>query len=72
MSGNFMAGAAALAGFGSLTHPDAAGLMRRLAGLGVVGDFRPPDVMRFGITPLTLRYRDIGRALACLARARGE
>lgn len=86
MSGIFMAGAAVLGGFGCLTpadpaargsqvcltHPDAAGLMRRLAGLGVVGDFRPPDVMRFGITPLTLRYRDIGRALACLARARGE
>ena len=47
-------------------------LMGRLAALGVVGDFRPPDVLRFGITPLTLRYRDIGRALACLAQARGE
>ena len=86
MSTIFMEGAAALGGFGCLTpieaeargsqvcltHPDAAAIMGRLAALGVVGDFRPPDVLRFGITPLTLRYRDIGRALACLAQARGE
>ena len=86
MSTIFMEGAAALGGFGCLTpadpdargsqvcltHPEAAAIMGRLAALGVVGDFRPPDILRFGITPLTLRYRDIGRALACLAQARGE
>ena len=86
MSGIFMDAAAALGGFGCttpaelhargsqvcLTHPRAAAIMRALAASGVVGDFRPPDVLRFGITPLTLRYRDLERALACLARALGE
>jgi kynureninase len=49
-----------------LTHPDAAVIMRRLATRGIVGDFRPPDVLRFGITPLTLRYSDLGQVMAAL------
>ena len=50
-----------------LSHPEAGTLMRRLAARGVVGDFRPPEMMRFGITPLTLRYADLGQALTTLA-----
>ncbi len=52
-----------------LSHPDAAAIMRRLAALGVIGDFRPPDILRFGITPLTLRYAEIGRAVEALRDA---
>ena len=44
-------------------------MMRRLAARGVVGDFRPPEVMRFGITPLTLRYADLGRRADRAGRA---
>ncbi len=36
--------------------------MQALAERGVVGDFRPPDMMRFGITPLYLDDGDIARA----------
>lgn len=54
-----------------LTHPNAASLMQRLIARGVIGDFRPPDILRFGITPLTLRFADIAAALeAILAESR--
>ncbi len=36
--------------------------MQALIDRGVIGDFRPPDMMRFGITPLYLDADDIVRA----------
>lgn len=36
----------------SLAHPQGGILMERLAARGIVGDFRPPDIMRFGFAPL--------------------
>ncbi len=56
----------------SLAHPRAAELMAALAEQGVIGDFRPPDIMRFGFSPLTLRYEDVWRAGRILARLLGE
>ncbi len=41
-------------------------VMARLIGRGVIGDFRPPDILRFGLTPLYLRYEDIWRAAEIL------
>ena len=41
--------------------------MQALITRGVIGDFRQPDILRFGLTPLYLRYVDIWNACAALA-----
>ena len=46
----------------SFRAADAGPLMRSLSERGVIGDFRPPDLMRFGITPLYLDSADVVRA----------
>jgi kynureninase len=50
----------------SLRHPDAYAVMQALIARGVIGDFRQPDIMRFGLTPLYLRFADIARATEIL------
>ncbi|WP_428376756.1 kynureninase [Lichenicoccus sp.] len=52
----------------SLRHPHAWPVMQALVANGVIGDFRSPDILRFGITPLTLRHADLWRAVAVLRR----
>ncbi|MET9515099.1 kynureninase [Streptomyces sp. NPDC002994] len=47
---------------------EAADVMRELIARGVVGDFRRPDVLRFGFTPLYVGFADAERA----ARVLGE
>lgn len=51
----------------SFAHGAAAEVMRRLIERGVIGDFRPPDLLRFGFTPLYLRYVDVWDAVEILA-----
>jgi kynureninase len=50
-----------------LAHPDAYAIMQALIARGVIGDFRAPDILRFGITPLTLRYAELWDAAEILA-----
>ncbi|TMF85372.1 MAG: aminotransferase class V-fold PLP-dependent enzyme [Chloroflexi bacterium] len=50
----------------SVRHPEGYGLSRALGERGVVTDFRPPDILRFGITPLYLRYADAWDAMDAL------
>ena len=40
--------------------------MQALISQGVIGDFRAPDIMRFGITPLFINEQDIRRAVDIL------
>ncbi len=47
----------------SFRHPQAFELCQALIADGVIGDFRAPDVVRFGLTPLYLGYEDIWRAV---------
>ena len=51
----------------SFRHPQAYGLIQSLIERGVIGDFRPPDNVRFGLTPLYTRYEDIHDAVGMLA-----
>ena len=49
-------------------HPDAESIVDRLADEHrIVGDFREPDVIRLGCSPLTTRYVDVARALTTIA-----
>jgi kynureninase len=52
----------------SFRHPHAFEICQALIEAGVIGDFRAPDVLRFGLTPLYLRFEDLWRAAdACAA-----
>jgi len=50
----------------SIRHEHGYAAMAALIARGVIGDFRAPDMMRFGFTPLYLGYADIWDAVAVL------
>ena len=47
-------------------HPQGYAVMQELIARKVIGDFRAPDLMRFGFTPLYTRYADVVRAAEIL------
>lgn len=51
----------------SFRHPEGYAIMQALIARNVIGDFRAPDILRFGITPLYTGDDDILRAAETLA-----
>jgi kynureninase len=47
----------------AVRHPEARRLTADLAGRGVIVDFREPDVLRFGCSPLTTSFEDVHRGI---------
>jgi kynureninase len=52
----------------SLRHPEGYAVMQALIANGVVGDFRSPDILRFGFAPAYVRFVDVWDAVAILRR----
>ncbi len=52
----------------SFAHPHAYEIMQALIERGVIGDFRAPDILRCGFTPLYLGYEDVWRAVETLGK----
>lgn len=51
----------------SFRHPHAFEICQALIAAGVIGDFRAPDVVRFGLTPLYLGFEDVWEAVERMA-----
>ncbi|MEO7271899.1 MAG: kynureninase [Vicinamibacterales bacterium] len=58
----------------SFSHAAGYAVMQALIECGVIGDFRAPDILRFGFTPLYTRFIDVWDAVDRLAQVldRGE
>jgi kynureninase len=56
----------------SFRHAEGYAVMQALIARGVIGDFRAPDLIRFGFTPLYQRHVDIFDAALALAEILGE
>jgi kynureninase len=52
----------------SFRHPNAFEICQALIAAGVIGDFRAPDIVRFGLTPLYLGFEDLWQAVDRLGK----
>jgi len=52
----------------SMTHPEGYAIMQAVIAHGAVGDFRAPDILRFGFAGLHVSYADIWAAIAILRK----
>ncbi len=50
----------------SFTHPYGYAVMQALIARGVIGDYREPEIMRFGFTPLYTSFADVWDAVEVL------
>ena len=50
----------------SYRHPEGFAVMKALIAEGVIGDYREPGVLRFGIAPLYVGYADVWDAVETL------
>jgi kynureninase len=50
----------------SIAHPHGYAIMQALIDRGVIGDYREPEIMRFGFTPLYTRFVDVWDAVTIL------
>lgn len=56
----------------SLTHPEGYAIVQALIARGVIGDFRAPDILRFGFAALYLGHCDVWNAVAALKSVMAE
>ena len=56
----------------AFAHQNSFGISQALAAKQVIADFRSPDLLRFGFSPLTLRYEDIWLAVEALQEVMTE
>ncbi len=56
----------------SFRHPHAYALTQALIARGLIGDFRTPDILRLGLTPLYLSHEDVWRAGRMLGEVLAE
>jgi kynureninase len=52
----------------SFAHPNGYAIVQALIAAGIIGDFRAPDLMRFGFSPLYLSFAEIDRAADALVQ----
>ena len=56
----------------AFSHPQAYAICRALNAEAVIADFRSPDLLRVGFSPLILTFEDIWRSVEILAKVVGE